>query len=142
MPSNRYVVQENSVDNINNIIEEDSIIIDDDDEYNDVNANADDVNADDVACAICLCYSLKKEVITLKCKHKFHSDCIKKWLLTQEKIRNYDPNESITLEGSCPLCRKKISYIFISDKDDESFNVKIPYSILFIRLIWKYMKIF
>ena len=50
-------------------------------------------------CSICL-ESTKKEIITLKCNHSFHKNCIQKWFKT----------DSVNL--SCPLCRRKNSSIF------------------------------
>jgi hypothetical protein len=91
-------------------------------------------------CSICLSKGHKNEFIKMKCGHSFHINCIKKWLLTQENLKYYNPNDNITLEGSCPLCRKKCSYIFMSDNDDESFNNNIPYSIIVLRLLWRFIK--
>ena len=40
-----------------------------------------DIFADDKNCAICLKNFEQDDIVnTLPCKHRFHSDCIKKWL--------------------------------------------------------------
>ncbi|CAK9142507.1 unnamed protein product [Ilex paraguariensis] len=45
-------------------------------------------------CAICLCeYEICEEVKEMPCRHRYHSDCIGKWL---------------GIHGSCPLCRYKM----------------------------------
>ena len=47
------------------------------------------------SCAICMCDFEEKEVIkSLKCKHNFHSECIKEWVLREPK---------------CPCCRTEIN---------------------------------
>jgi hypothetical protein len=46
-------------------------------------------------CSICLeKYDKKDNICNLKCKHNFHKDCLTKWL---------------TIDNSCPICRKSLS---------------------------------
>ena len=52
-------------------------------------------------CVICFETLTIEKTINLPCKHSFHLDCIKKWV-----------KESAT----CPMCRKKISSIFIENE--------------------------
>ena len=47
-------------------------------------------------CSICL-DDLDKDIVILKCQHKFHSPCIKEWVLSDCKKNN-----------TCPLCKKTI----------------------------------
>ena len=51
-------------------------------------------------CSICLEeFVVPNRIIVLACEHKFHSDCIKSWILQ---------------ESSCPICRQRISTSFIN----------------------------
>ncbi|OQS54873.1 ATL52 [Ecytonucleospora hepatopenaei] len=52
------------------------------------------LNDDGVDCLICKCEFEKNEILTiLKCKHKFHDDCITTWF----KVNN-----------ACPLCKQTL----------------------------------
>ena len=77
-------------------------------------------------CSICLT-KINKNEMKLDCGHKFHKNCIKKWLISEKKVVVFNENDNLNLDGSCPLCRKKFCKIFISDLDDENFNVKIKF---------------
>ena len=53
-----------------------------------------EIEVEDTRCAICLGIMKHNDPITItKCKHKFHSACLKEWL---------------TRSKSCPICREPI----------------------------------
>ena len=56
------------------------------------------VNTTDEQCVICL-NSLKENTILVKCHHKFHLNCIKKWELVSSKEDN---------PFLCPLCNQNL----------------------------------
>ena len=51
------------------------------------------INNDSI-CAICLETNLKGEVVELPCKHYFHKNCAKGWLLEKSTL--------------CPMCKKSV----------------------------------
>uniref|UniRef100_A0A1A9VZT5 RING-type domain-containing protein n=1 Tax=Glossina brevipalpis TaxID=37001 RepID=A0A1A9VZT5_9MUSC len=51
-------------------------------------------NGDQLSCAICINDFLSKEIIrTLPCNHRFHVECIDKWLQSN---------------STCPMCRARV----------------------------------
>ena len=106
------------------------------------------VNEDDIKineskekyCCICLNSSEEKDFIKIKCGHSFHSNCLKQWLISQGKVKKINPDDNLHLDGSCPICRNYFSYIFISENFDNSFNARVPYSIIALRLLWRLIK--
>lgn len=74
--------------------------------------NKDD-QAECLTCAICLVDYEHGDVISMshnpKCKHHFHKECIKDWLLTEDRTGAAQHNEN------CPCCRSN----FLSFGDDE-----------------------
>lgn len=69
-------------------------------------------------CAICL-NELTKNIIITKCKHKYHSDCIK-------EMRNYCKHKN--KDFLCPICRESISCKMNIDQFIEYINQKIEKS--------------
>jgi hypothetical protein len=50
---------------------------------------------DNKECIICLCaYDVDNDIISLNCKHTYHSNCLKIWLSMRNKI--------------CPTCKRNI----------------------------------
>jgi hypothetical protein len=65
-------------------------------------------------CAICMCENTETCYLQLiKCKHKFHANCIGKWL----EIMNVDIFKK---EKTCPYCRTVID-------EDEEYKIKSLY---------------
>ena len=132
MSLNPYVVSQDEMMTYDNDIIIDTDTITD----NDVKINPNK----EYSCSICLNSSSEKEFIKIKCGHIFHKECIKQWLITQGKVRRYDPTDNLHLDGSCPLCRKRFSHIFFSDDYMDSFDSRVPYIYIFGRFIWRMFK--
>lgn len=88
-------------------------------------------------CIICLDKLADKNFITIKCDHKFHKNCLRKWVITQKNIKLGRPDDDLAVKGSCPLCRKKFSHVFLSDAYYDSFKVdKRLYPLFFLKYIY------
>ncbi|KAM7506767.1 hypothetical protein LguiA_017220 [Lonicera macranthoides] len=66
------------------------------------------VTEEGTECSICLTeFEVGGEVKEMPCKHKYHSDCIEKWL---------------GIHGSCPVCRYKMP---VDEKKTEDGGVSV-----------------
>ena len=64
-------------------------------------------------CSICL-EEIKENYFAADCKHSFHKECIKRWILTVEQENN----------DKCPICRNHASRHTINNlSDNVIFNV-------------------
>lgn len=57
-------------------------------------------NDDDDVCAICLDNLTSDDITELSCKHKFHKNCIERWLNASRIDSDGQPRL-----GTCPVCR-------------------------------------
>ena len=57
-------------------------------------------NDDDDVCAICLDKLTSDDITELSCKHKFHKNCIERWLNASRIDSDGQPRL-----GTCPVCR-------------------------------------
>ena len=72
-------------------------------------------------CSICLEEITSKDNIkTLKCKHVFHKNCIRKWYTTKDADR-YDGD--CYKVGECPNCRNKSEELFICEIGEPGFQL-------------------
>ncbi|WOG88845.1 hypothetical protein DCAR_0208080 [Daucus carota subsp. sativus] len=62
---------------------------------------------EDDECVICMDEFVGGLAKEMPCKHKFHGECVEKWL---------------KINGSCPVCRYKMP-----EEDDNDFNHKNPF---------------
>lgn len=65
-------------------------------------------------CSICL-ELLKKNVITLNCNHRFHTNCILNWTNNNNNLLYSHDKNFYIIKGLCPLCKKEYF---------KTFNVK------------------
>jgi len=67
-------------------------------------------------CCVCLENIQQKTCITTVCKHKFHTDCLKKW---KEKNK------------SCPMCRENLDFgddiLGMQDISDNDYNQLVSF---------------
>lgn len=74
------------------------------------------VTEEGTECSICLTeFEVGGEVKEMPCKHKYHSDCIEKWL---------------GIHGSCPVCRYKMPVE--EKKTEEGGNTVVNEYVVFI----------
>ena len=71
-----------------------------------INKNEKEYECDKIECCICLNDNIEREkIITTKCKHEYCNVCIVRWCENKE-------NNPIT----CPICRTKISELYVNNK--------------------------
>ena len=72
-------------------------------------------------CSVCL-EPIKGDCgIKTKCGHHFHHDCLLEWVLQDHKqqrefLRYIRNGGGVALGGSCPVCRSKLSNVFLIEK--------------------------
>jgi hypothetical protein len=77
----------------------------------------------------------------LSCGHKFHKNCLREWVITQNNIILGSPDDDLAVKGTCPLCRGKFSKVFLSDNYYKDFKIRrAHYPYLLLRIIYKAFK--
>lgn len=91
-------------------------------------------------CTICL-KKCDNKFMELNCGHKFHKNCLREWVISQNNIILGSPNDDLAVKGTCPLCRKRFSKVFLSDNYYDDFKIKkSDYPYLFLKIIYRAFK--
>ena len=62
-------------------------------------------------CTICLEHHTYKDLHTLPCGHKFHKNCIFKWMENMDLSQAYTKYQDVPIKGTCPICRRECNSI-------------------------------